>query len=305
MNEHTLTIHHGGQRLDRALADHLPQLSRTQIQRLIDEGQVIVDGHKPTKSGLKLSGGEKITVHVPEPAPSDLQPEKIPLDIIYEDNDLLVIDKPAGMVVHPAPGHPTGTLVNAVLGHIPDIEGVGGERRPGLVHRLDKDTSGLIVVAKNDAAHQFLQAQFQDRTVKKTYHALLVGHLPTPTGRIEAPIGRDTRHRKRMTITAANDGRDAITEYHTQATFAHHTLVTAHPKTGRTHQIRVHFQFMGCPIAGDTLYATPHSLSHTPPQLNRHFLHAGKLELKLPGNIEKIFDCPLPADLQTVLDNLT
>lgn len=309
MTDHVLTITEGGQRLDRALVEQLPELSRTQIQRLISAGQVTVDGQQPAKAGLKLAGGERIVVHVPAPAPSDLKPEAIPLDIVYEDTDLLVINKASGMVVHPSPGHTTGTLINAVLAHAPDIEGVGGEQRPGLVHRLDKDTSGLIVVAKNDRTHRFLQAQFKARTVHKMYDALVVGHLPTPTGRIEAPIGRDPRHRKRMAVTTLSRGREAITEYHTRATFKHYTYVAAKPKTGRTHQIRVHFQFMGCPIAGDVLYV-PHSmkrhkLASDPGVLARLFLHAGKLKLQLPDNTEKMFECPLPDDLQTVLDSLT
>ncbi len=308
MTDHVLTITEGGQRLDRALVEQLPELSRTQIQRLISAGRVTVDGQQPAKAGLKLAGGERVVVHVPAPAPSDLKPEAIPLDIVYEDADLLVINKASGMVVHPSPGHTTGTLINAVLAHAPDIEGVGGEQRPGLVHRLDKDTSGLIVVAKNDRTPQFLQAQFKARTVRKVYDALVVGHLPTPTGRIEAPIGRDPRHRKRMAVTTLSRGREAITEYHTRATFKHYTYVAAKPKTGRTHQIRVHFQFMGCPIAGDVLYAS-HSmkrdkLASDPGVLARLFLHAGKLKLQLPDNTEKMFECPLPDDLQTVLDSL-
>ena len=292
------------QRLDVFLAESLANHSRAQIQRLIEAGHVLVDGQPPTKTGLKLQGGEHIIVNVPPPAPSRLQAETLPLNIIYEDHNLLVIDKPAGMVVHPAPGHSSGTLVNAVLGHVPDIEGVGGEKRPGLVHRLDKDTSGLIVVAKNEITHRFLQTQFKDRTVRKVYHALLYRSLPTPTGRIEAPIGRDANHRQRMAVTTLDKGREAVTEYHVLHQFTHHTYVSAEPKTGRTHQIRVHFAYMNCPIVGDTLYAGPlarQSLPGLPRGLTRQFLHAAELTLKLPDNQTRTFRSPLPADLHSLL----
>lgn len=302
--EYTYVTEPGNWRLDKLLADQLPDLSRNQVQRLIADGHVTVDGVRPAKSGVKLQGGELLVVRVPPVVETDLVAEPIPLNIVYEDDDLLVIDKPAGMVVHPAAGHSAGTLVNAVLAHVPDIDGIGGERRPGIVHRLDKDTSGLIVVAKNDRAYRFLQAQFKNRTVQKQYHALVVGRLPSETGIIDAPIGRDPRNRKRMTVTTADKGRAAQTEYRVVATHGRLTELHAWPKTGRTHQIRVHFHFMGTPLAGDRLYGTRESLGQPVAGLTRHFLHASHLRLQLPSGLEKHFQAPLPADLQAVLANI-
>ncbi|MFO7585898.1 MAG: RluA family pseudouridine synthase, partial [Anaerolineales bacterium] len=209
------------------------------------------------------------------------------------------INKPAGMVVHPAVGHERGTLVNAVLGHDPEIEGIGGEERPGIVHRLDKDTSGLIVVAKNDAAMRWLQEQFRQRTVRKTYLALVDGAPPTPTGRVEAPIGRDPRDRKKMAVTTPAKGREAVSEYRTLETFRAHALLEFHPLTGRTHQIRLHCAFLGCPIVGDTQYGH-RKLSV---QIKRHFLHAFQLEITLPGEDEpRVFEAALPVELEMMLD---
>jgi 23S rRNA pseudouridine1911/1915/1917 synthase len=227
--------------------------------------------------------------------------EAIPLDVIFENDDLLIVNKPAGMVVHPAAGHDHGTLVNAVLGHDPEIEGIGGEDRPGIVHRLDKDTSGLIVVAKNDAAMRWLQEQFRDRKVQKTYLALVDGAPPTPNGRVEAPIGRDPKERKKMAITAPAKGREAVSEYKTLEVFRKHTLLEFHPLTGRTHQIRLHCAFLNCPITGDTLYGN----RHTTVELKRHFLHAYQLKVILPGEQKaRIFEAPLPPELAALLDLL-
>jgi 23S rRNA pseudouridine1911/1915/1917 synthase len=300
----SITANQGGDRLDRFLASALPDLSRTQLQRLIEEGFVTVDNVAVSKTGLRLTGGERIAVRVPPPAPAGIAPEPIPLKVVYEDDDLIVIDKPAGMVVHPSAGHASGTLVNAVLGHDPDIEGVGDEVRPGIVHRLDKDTSGLIVVAKNDRAHRYLQTQFKDRTTRKTYLALVVGRPQTQVGRIEAPIGRDPKNRQRMAVVAEAKGREAITEYHVRETFKNFTLIEAQPKTGRTHQIRVHFAFLGCPLAGDTLYATRQSSGMKIAGLKRHFLHAHHLTLRLPSGDERTFESQLPDDLEKVLTEL-
>ncbi|MEK7324080.1 MAG: RluA family pseudouridine synthase, partial [Chloroflexota bacterium] len=271
----SLTADQGGDRLDRYLAQALPDLSRSQLQRLIDDGFVTVNHVLVTKASTKLASGDEVVVRVPPPAPARAAPEDIPLDIVYEDADLIVIDKPAGMVVHPAAGHPGGTLVNAVLAHAPDLEGVGDEQRPGIVHRLDKDTSGLIVVAKNDRAHRHLQTQFRDRLAQKFYLALVVGHPPTPVGRIEAPIGRDPKNRQRMAVLPEGNAtaREAITVYQLLESFKTFALLQAEPKTGRTHQIRVHFTFLGCPLAGDTLYASRRSAGIKLPGLNRHFLH--------------------------------
>jgi 23S rRNA pseudouridine1911/1915/1917 synthase len=289
------------ERLDRLIAVELPELSRTQVQRLIEDGFVTVDTAVITKPAVRLAGPAQVHVRIPPAAPSSHQPEDIPLDIVYEDSDLLVINKPAGMVVHPAAGHAGGTLVNAVLGHDPDLEGVGDEQRPGIVHRLDKDTSGLILVAKNDVAHRELQRQFKEREVTKTYVALLDGHPPTDTGRIEAAIGRDLRNRKQMAIVPLAHGRAATTEYQVVEKFHDHTLVEAHPLTGRTHQLRLHFAYLKCPIAGDTIYGRRHS---TVP-LKRHFLHAARLQFTLPGSGQPVeFEAPLPPELQRVLRTL-
>ena len=233
--------------------------------------------------------------------PSGLVGEAIPLDIIFENDDLIVVNKPAGMVVHPAAGHDNGTLVNAVLGYDPELEGIGGEERPGLVHRLDKDTSGLIVLAKNERAHRWLQDQFRLRKVEKTYLALVDGKPPTPTGRVEAPIGRDPSHRKKMAIMPAGKGREAVSEYITLETFAQHTLLEFHPYTGRTHQIRLHCAFLGCPIVADPIYG--HRNPTVP--LKRHFLHAFRLKIVLPGEKKaRVFEAPLPAELERVLKGL-
>ena len=289
------------QRLDKFLATSLGQHSRARLQAMIKTGHVQVGGRTVQKSGYSLEGGEAVLVRVPPAEPSDLLPEAIPLDVIFENEEVMVINKPADLVVHPAVGHAHGTLVNAALAHAPQIEGVGGELRPGLVHRLDKDTSGLILLAKNERAQRFLQQQFQNREVRKTYIALVDGHPRTPSGRIEAPIGRDARERKRMAIVSAAKGRAAVSEYRVLERFPAHALVEVNPLTGRTHQIRVHLAFLGCPIVGDRVYGKRRpSLT-----LERHFLHAARLSLRLPGQSEtRTFEAPLPEDLQLVLDSL-
>jgi len=204
-------------------------------------------------------------------------------------------------VVHPAAGHDTGTLVHAVLGYDPDIEGIGGEERPGVVHRLDKETSGLILLAKNDRAHHWLQDQFRLRQVEKTYLALVDGAPPTPSGRVEAPVGRDPSHRKKMAVMPLGKGREAVSEYVTLETFEKHTLLEYHPLTGRTHQIRLHCMFLGCPIVGDKIYG--HRKSSI--DIDRHFLHAARLKIILPGEKQaRAFEAPLPDELQTILDSL-
>ncbi len=304
MDERRIRLHFQGkapQRLDRFLGARLPELSRAQAQRLIKQGRVTVEGRLPRKTGLLLTGGEHIEIRIPPPVEGRLQPESIPLDVIFENRDVLVVDKPAGMVVHPAAGHAEGTLVHAALAHAPEMEGVGGEKRPGLVHRLDKDTSGLIILAKNDRTHRFLQEQFRSRAARKTYLALTDGHPPTPEGRIEAPIGRDPAHRKRMAVVPAHKGRAAVSEYRTRQRFAQHSLLEVRLITGRTHQIRVHLAFLGCPVAGDTVYGRRRA---TLP-LQRHFLHAFRLSILLPGEAApRTFEAPLPAELQSVLDAL-
>ncbi|MBN1145901.1 MAG: RluA family pseudouridine synthase [Anaerolineales bacterium] len=289
------------QRLDKFLVGCLPDLSRARIQGLIKDGFATVDGERPHKVGQMLAHGAVVQVYIPPSEPSNLQPEAIPLDIVFENDDLLVINKPAGMVVHPAAGHTSGTLVHAALAHAPTMEGVGGQQRPGVVHRLDKDTSGLILMAKNDRAHHWLQEQFRLRKIEKTYLALVDGAPPTPAGRIEAPIGRNIRERKKMAVVTLQKGRQAISEYSTLERFPNHTLLEMHPLTGRTHQIRLHLAFLGCPVAGDTVYGKQHSSI----PVGRHFLHAARLRLRLSGEKEpRSFEAPLPAELASVLEAL-
>jgi len=287
-----------GGRLDRLLVEQLPDLSRTRLQALVHEGRLAVDGTVVTKPGALLEGGETVEIRIPPPVESDLQAEPIPLDIVFESPDLLVVNKPAGMVVHPSAGHDRSTLVHAALAHAPDLRGVGGELRPGVVHRLDKDTSGLILLAKHDAAHQALQRLFKDRTVEKTYLALTDGLPPSPQGRIEAPVGRDPRQRQRMSVTSTAKGREAVTVYRTREAFAEHALLELHPLTGRTHQIRVHLAFLGCPVLGDPVYGRKR------PSLpaGRQMLHAWRLRLCLPGEEQpREFEAPPPADFQALL----
>lgn len=289
------------ERLDRYLTTVLPEFSRARIQGLIADGFVRLNGRLPKKAGEMVEPGDAVEVRIPPPLPSTLQAEQIPLDIVFENEDLLVINKPAGMVVHPAAGHASGTLVNAVLGYAPNLEGIGGEERPGVVHRLDKETSGLILLAKNERAHRWLQDQFRLRKVEKTYLALVDGHPPTPTGRVEAPIGRDAVHRKKMAITTPGKGREAISEYKTIESFSHHALLEFHPLTGRTHQIRLHCAFLGCPIVGDTVYGRKKPTV----EIGRHFLHAWRLKIVLPGETKaRLFEAPLPAELTAVLERL-
>jgi len=288
-------------RLDKFLVECLPEFSRARLQGLIADGFVLVDGVPARKSGQALDGGETVLLRIPPAQPVGLVGEQIPLEIIFENDDLLVINKPAGMVVHPAAGHETGTLVHAVLGYEGDLEGIGGQERPGVVHRLDKDTSGLIVLAKNERAHRWLSEQFKSRSVEKTYLALVDGAPPTPAGRVEAPIGRDSRDRKKMAVVPESKGREAVSEYRTLEQFPTHTLLEFHPLTGRKHQIRLHCAFLGCPVTGDMIYG------HRKPtiELDRHFLHAARLRITLPGEAKpRLFEALLPPELESVLDVL-
>lgn len=286
------------QRLDKYLVSCLPEFSRARLQGLIKDGFVLIDGDTAQKSGQTLDKQTHIEVHIPPPLPTTLIPENIPLDIIYEDDNLLVVNKPAGMVVHPAAGHASGTLVHAALAHSPDMEGIGGEIRPGIVHRLDKDTSGLILLAKNDRTHLHLAAQFRDRKVHKTYLALVDGSPPTPSGRVEAAIGRNPKDRKQMAVVASGQGRPAVSEYHTLETFRQHAFLEVHPITGRTHQIRLHLRFIGCPVSGDRMYGRQKASI----PLERHFLHAAHLRLRLAREAEeRTFSAPLPAELEEAL----
>lgn len=290
-----------GERLDKYLVDCFPEFSRSRLQSMIKSGRVTIDGIEANKTGESLSAGATVQVNIPPPQTTDLIPEDIPLDIVFENEDCIVVNKPAGMVVHPSAGHDTGTLVHAALSHAPQMEGVGGEIRPGVVHRLDKDTSGVIILAKNDKAHHWLQNQFRMRKAVKTYLALVDGCPATPSGRIEAAIGRDPRLRRKMAVVSPKKGRQAVTEYELLEAFPEHSLLEVHPITGRTHQIRLHMLFINCPVAGDTLYGKRvGDIS-----LNRLFLHACRLQIRLPGESRPhTFPAPLPVELEQVLTEL-
>lgn len=301
MEEETifLTVTDAGERLDKYLAQAISDLSRAQVQRLIAAGRVTVNGVSVNKASLRLEAGDEVVIRVPPPESTEVHPEAIPLSIVYEDDDLLVIDKPAGMVVHPAHGHRSGTLVNALLSRYPQLAEVGGAERAGIVHRLDKDTSGLILVAKNEAAQKELQRQFKHHAVEKVYLALVEGRLEPEQGLIDAPIGRDKQQRKRMAVVRG--GRQASTVYRVIERFEDHTLVEARPQTGRTHQIRVHFAFIGHPLVGDPVYG--YRRQHL--GLGRQFLHAQTLSFRLPSSGEVVeFHSPLPDDLRRVLVDL-
>ena len=242
-----------GQRLDSFLAAGMEALTRSAAQRLIEEGRVTVNDRPVTKS-YKIVGGETVQVELPEPEITDVVAQDIPLDVVYEDDDVIVVNKPVGLVVHPAPGHPDGTLVNALLHHCGDsLSGIGGEKRPGIVHRIDRDTSGLIIAAKNDFAHQALAAQLQDHSLARTYEAVVIGNLRQDTGTIDAPIGRHHTDRKKMAVTDRG-GRNAVTHYEVLERYQGYTYVRCRLETGRTHQIRVHMAHIGHPIYGDTVY---------------------------------------------------
>jgi 23S rRNA pseudouridine1911/1915/1917 synthase len=304
----TLTVSDSGDpvRLDVYLASALPDQSRSQLQRLIKAGAVLVDARE-ARSNQIVKVGQQITVDIPEPTDATPQAEPISVPIVYQDHDLVVVDKPAGMVVHPAAGHATGTLVNALLHHVQDLSGIGGERRPGIVHRLDRGTSGLMVVAKHDAAHQELARQFRDREVEKAYLALVWGVVQAGR-RIEEPIGRDPGNRKKMSARARRS-REAVTRIVHAEHLRGVTLAEVALHTGRTHQIRVHLSAIGHPVVGDHLYGGVHR--HLPAHLravatlDRPFLHAARLAFKHPSDGRRMeFSSPLPPDLQGVLEGL-
>ena len=293
---------HLNMRLDRYVAGELPDLSRTYLQHLIDEGLLLVDGQK-RRSAFKVTPGEVVTVALPVPKTFELQPQDIPLDILFEDDDILLINKPAGMVVHPAPGHPRDTLVNAVLHHAPGIS-IQGSTRPGIVHRLDKDTSGVMVVAKTDRAQTSLVDQWQSREVGKHYIALVAGVVDEDGATIDAPIARDSVDRQRM--STSRSGRDAVTHLTVAERFAEATLLDVEIETGRTHQIRVHLAFIGHPVVGDGIYGNKVSARvATDVGVKRQFLHAASLTFRMPGSgEERTFSAPLPLDLREVLERL-
>jgi 23S rRNA pseudouridine1911/1915/1917 synthase len=300
----TIEADQAGQRLDRYLVSRLEYVSRTQAQQLITDGFVLVNGHA-VKPGYALRSQDKLQVIriLPASQPTTVKPQALPLDIIYEDTYLLVINKAAGMVVHPAPGHYDDTLVNALLARYPELRDVEGDMRPGIVHRLDRDTSGLLMVAKDVRTQAALVEQMKQHAVVKRYLALVEGDVSLEKGSIEAPIGRDPRHRQQMAITTV-ESRDARTHFRVLKRYAHHTLLLLQLETGRTHQIRVHLQAIGHPVVGDPIYGSGHARPEI--VLPRQFLHAYQLAFTHPATGEQIeCEAPLPADLQVILDNET
>ena len=287
------------QRLDAFLASSLDGLTRSQATRLIESGEVAVNGRAVSKS-YKLAGGEDIAVTLPEPEPVEAVPQDIPLDVVYEDADVIVVNKPSGMVVHPAPGHPDGTLVNALLSHCAGtLSGIGGALRPGIVHRIDRDTSGLIIAAKNDAAHQYLSAQLADHTLARTYECIVVGKLREDRGTVDAPIARHPTDRKRMAVVAG--GREAVTHWEVIARYPGYTHVRCRLETGRTHQIRVHMAYIGHPILGDTVYGAKKEV----PGLTGQCLHAVGLRFLHPRTHEVVeLFCPLPEEFTRMLQKI-
>ncbi len=301
MSRQTIVVPEGGSgRVDRFVADRTG-ISRSYVQKLISEGLVTVGGAS-IKANQPVVPGWTLDVEVPEPEPLDLAPEPIPLSVVYEDDDMLIVDKPAGLVVHPAAGHPSGTLVNALLARGTEYGGIAGVARPGIVHRLDRDTSGLLMVAKNDRAQGALMAQLKARRIKKTYLGLAMGSVAATTGRVEAPIGRDPAHRMKMTVIAS--GREAVTGYRVRERFAGWTLLELDLVTGRTHQIRVHLAAIGHPLAGDPLYGNGTS-RRGPEGSTRLFLHSWRIELQAPSDGHLIrATAPLPGELESVLEGL-
>ena len=291
-----------GIRLDKYVTQALPEFSRSYVKGLIEQGYILVNGQK-TKASQKLNKTDSITIELP-PSPTCLLAEPISLAIIYEDNDILVIDKPAGLTVHPAPGHPSHTLVNAILAYCPGLVMSNDLIRPGIVHRLDKDTSGLIVIAKNDPVRKYLADQFRSRAVTKGYLALVRGKLSPEQGMIEAPIGRDPHNRQRMAVIAM--GKEASTQYQVRKYLGNYTLIKAIPLTGRTHQIRVHFAAIGFPVVGDPVYGGKYRDEALASCLKRQFIHAYILGFCLPSSKKyREFTCPLPMDLKQALESLS
>ena len=303
MTEINLQVEEKADRIDRYLSQHLPDLSRSRIQQLIEQGQVQVNDKICTSKKVTVQSGDRISITIPEAKPLDLQPEAIPLDVLYEDDSLIIINKPAGLVVHPAAGHESGTLVNALLAHCTNLAGIGGVQRPGIVHRLDKDTTGAIAIAKTDQAHQHLQAQLKAKTAQREYLGVAHGAPSVDKGTIDQPIGRHPVDRKKMTILPVDKGgRTAITHWQVRERLGNYTLIYFRLETGRTHQIRVHSAHMGHSLVGDSVYGSGRSVGVNLPG---QALHAWRLRLQHPVSgewIEAI--APLPPAFITLLDVL-
>jgi 23S rRNA pseudouridine1911/1915/1917 synthase len=291
-----------GLRLDRGLAEQLPELSRSRLQQLIRQGQVWLNGQPCRDKDRPLQAGDEVEVRIPPATPTALQPEPIPLDILYEDDDLLVINKPRGLVVHPAPGHASGTLVHALLDHCPHLSGINGELRPGIVHRLDKDTTGALVIAKHDQAHQHLQAQIQAKTARRIYLGVVFGRPAQSQGTVSAPIGRHPVDRQKMAVLTPGQGRVAVTHWQVLERLGNYTLMQFELETGRTHQIRVHAAHLRLPIVGDPLYTQSKT---SPVKLSGQALHAWKLSFVHPRTGQPLqFTAPLPEEFERLLRQL-
>ncbi|BBD61067.1 ribosomal large subunit pseudouridine synthase D [Nostoc sp. HK-01] len=301
--EFNLQVSENSERLDRYLAEELPDISRSRIQQFIEQGNVQVNDKVCTSKKLNVKAGDRIILQIPEAQPLELQAEQIPLDILYEDDQLLILNKPAGLVVHPAPGHPDGTLVNALLAHCPNLPGIGGVQRPGIVHRLDKDTTGAIAIVKTDIAYQHLQAQLQAKTARREYLGVVYGAPKTESGKIDFPIGRHPQDRKKMAVVPVEEGgRAAVTHWQVLERLGNYTLIHFQLETGRTHQIRVHSAKIGHPIVGDPVYGSGRSVGVNLPG---QALHAWRLKLQHPISEDWIeVTATPPATLTTLLEVL-
>ncbi|AIE59583.1 RluA family pseudouridine synthase [Bacillus methanolicus] len=292
--EHIILDEQAGERIDKLISSINEEWSRSQVQQWIKDGQVLVNGQK-VKTNYKCSLNDQIEIFIPDPEELDVLPEEMDLDIYYEDHDVIVVNKPRGMVVHPAPGHSTGTLVNGLLAHCKDLSGINGVLRPGIVHRIDKDTSGLLMVAKNDFAHESLVNQLVEKTVTRKYKAIVHGEIPHDYGTIDAPIGRDPKDRQSMTVV--DNGKHAVTHFHVLERFKDFTFIECQLETGRTHQIRVHMKYIGYPLAGDPKYGPKKTLD-----IDGQALHAGVLGFNHPRTKEYLeFEAPLPSEFEAIL----
>jgi 23S rRNA pseudouridine1911/1915/1917 synthase len=295
--EHIIDEEQENVRIDKVISSLNEEWSRTQVQQWIKDGNVMVNG-KPVKPNYKCALNDRITIEIPEPEPLEVEPEEMDLDIYYEDKDVLVVNKPKGMVVHPAPGHTTGTLVNGLMAHCKDLSGINGVMRPGIVHRIDKDTSGLLMVAKNDLAHERLVEQLVEKTVTRKYYAIVHGVIPHEVGTIDAPIGRDPKDRQSMAVV--DNGKPAVTHFRVIERLKDFTFIECELETGRTHQIRVHMKYIGYPLAGDPKYGPKKTID-----ANGQLLHAAVLGFNHPRTGEYMeFEAPLPEDFQDILELL-